>query len=130
MTTPKQPNAARMLASAITGGDAATVVVGAKAYTIMPPTIRRIALAAEHLATFTEAETMLDIVRTNTTEAAAALSCFITGDTSLTDELSNGTLEEVNEALSTAYALCSPEGFIKLSALAGNVARMIAQQAK
>ena len=119
--------AARIVAQALTGHDTATVIIGAKAYIIAPPTIRTIALAAEQLSEFADAQTMLDIVKTDIRKAAAALSCFINGDEAMTEELSNASLKEITEALEAAYALCSPQGFIKLSALAKNVTGMIAQ---
>lgn len=122
-----QKQASLLVSQALVGHDTATLVIGTKAYTIKPPTIQTIALAAEHLAEFADAQTMMDIVKTDTRKAAAALSCFIKGDDTLTEELSAASLEEITDALEMAYALCSPQGFIKLSALAKNVTGMMAQ---
>lgn len=60
--------------------------------------------------------------------ASRALSFFIQGDESLYDELSQGTLDEVVEALAIAVSMISVENFFKLSALAKNVALLTAKQ--
>ena len=104
MTDMSKKKAAKVVSAAILGLDGQTVVVAGKAYHILPPTMRR----PEPLC--------------------KALSCMIRGDESLSDELMDGTMEEMAEALETAYSLASVENFWKLSALARNVASLTAKQ--
>lgn len=60
--------------------------------------------------------------------ASKALSWFIQGDDSLGDELSQGSFDEVVDALEVAYSLISTENFLKLLGLARNVANLTAKQ--
>lgn len=61
-------------------------------------------------------------------DASRALSFFIQGDESLYEELSQGTIDEVVEALAIGISMISVENFCKLSALAKNVALLTAKQ--
>lgn len=126
----KKRNAAKVVSSAILGLDGETVIVAGKAYHILPPTIRRIAQAAYHLSDMKEAESLKELIMSIGTPQpiCKALSCMICGDESLADELMDGTMEEMAEALETAYSLASVENFWKLSALARNVASLTARQ--
>lgn len=126
----KKRNAAKVVSSAILGLDGETVIVAGKAYHILPPTIRRIAKAAYHLSDMKEAESLKELIMSIGTPQpiCKALSCMIRGDESLADELMDGTMEEMAEALETAYSLASVENFWKLSALARNVASLTARQ--
>ena len=126
----KKRNAAKAVSSAILGLDGETVIVAGKAYHILPPTIRRIAKAAYHLSDMKEAESLKELIMSIGTPQpiCKALSCMIRGDESLADELMDGTMEEMAEALETAYSLASVENFWKLSALARNVASLTARQ--
>lgn len=63
----------------------------------------------------------------NLYDACKALSIFIQGDESISDELSKGTFEEVVNGLQTAYSLISIKDFQTLSILAKSAARMIAK---
>lgn len=125
-------NAAKLVSSAILGLDYETVFIGGKGYIIDPPTIKKIAGASYYL---TDLETkgipsLSDLIRTmqDVDKLARAVSWFINGDEDLTDELKGGTLDELIEALTTAYSLISVENFIKLSTLAKSVGKMIARQ--
>lgn len=126
----KKKKAAKVVSSAILGLDGATVLVAGKAYHIMPPTMRRIAQAAYHLSDMDDAETLRDLVMSlgKPEPMCRALSCLIRGDESLADELMDGTMEEMADALEVAYSLASVENFWKLSALARNVANLTAKQ--
>lgn len=121
---------AKIVDSAILGMDMRSVVVNGKAYMIMPPTIARIAGAGYYLSAFDEARDVKDIFNSlkDINNAAKALSWFINGDESLSEELSQGTLEEVILALETAYSLISVENFSRLSALTRNVSSLTARQ--
>lgn len=118
-----------MVSEAITGRDFATVVVAGKAYTVTPPTVRKLAGAASHLSCMGDEKTFGDVIRSMSSlnESAKALSWFIQGDESLAEELSGGTLDEVVQALESCYSLVSTEGFTKLSVLAKNVAELTAK---
>lgn len=123
-------NASKIVDSAILGKDIETVLVNGKAYIIKPPTIHKIAGAGYYLSDLKEAGSAMDILRSlkDVDKAASALSFFICGDESLSEELSKGELEEVVDALSKGLSMISAENFFKLSALAKNVARLTAKQ--
>lgn len=122
--------ASKLVSGAILGLDGETVIVAGKAYYVSPPTIRRIAQAAYYLSDIEEANTMRELFASigDIKCVCCALSCLIGGDESLTEGLMEGTMEEVTEALETAYSLASVENFYKLSALARNVANLTAKQ--
>ena len=123
-------NASKLVSAAILGLDGETVVVAGKAYYVSPPTIKRLAQAAYYLSDVKEANTLGELLASigEMRCACSALSCFIQGDDSLTEELMEGTMEEVTDALDIAYGLASVENFYKLSALARNVANLTAKQ--
>ena len=124
-------NAGKVVNEAILGMDYRTVVVNGKAYTIQPPTIKRISGAALCLTPLSdEAQSIGDIIRSmgNQVKAAEALSWFICGDGSMREVLLGGTYDEIVEALEVAYSLISVENFIKLSGLAGNIVSLTAKQ--
>lgn len=120
---------AKIVDSAILGMDLRSVVVSGKAYMIQPPTIARIAGAGYYLSGFDEVKDVKDIFNSlkDIGNAAKALSWFINGDESLSEELSKGTLEEVILALETAYSLISVENFSRLSVLTRNVSSLTAR---
>lgn len=122
--------AAKVVCGAILGMDAKTVIVNNKAYYIAPPTIHKIAGAVYYLSDMEEGQTMREVLMSlkDVQLAAHALSWFIRGNDSLFEELCNGTLDEIVDALEVAYSLVSAENFIKLSALAKNVASLTAKQ--
>lgn len=123
-------NAAKIVSAAIIGLDGETVVIAGRAYHILPPTIKRLAQAAYYLSDMGEAETLRGLLMSvgNPEPLCNALSCLIRGDESLRDDLMEGTMEEVAEAMEVAYSLVSVENFWKLSALARNVASLTARQ--
>ena len=122
--------AANIVGSSIIGTDFKTVVIKGKAYTIYPPTIKKIAGASCYLSKIEEGNTLKDMfINLGNLEAVSyALSWFIQGDDSLSKELSNGSIDELADALEMAYSLISAEHFFKLSALARNVALLTAKQ--
>lgn len=97
---------------------------------INAPTIHKIAGAGYYLSGFEECKTVMDMLRSLKDVGAAprALSFFIQGDDSLYDELSQGTFDEVVEALAIGISMISVENFYKLSVLAKNVALLTAKQ--
>lgn len=122
-------NAAKIVNSAVLGMDFETAIINGKAYVIMPPTIKKIAGAGYYLSDLGNGDTMKDMIASlpNIGNSAHALSWFIQGDDSLYDELSNGTLEEVTDALSKAVSMISAENFCKLSVLVRNVQNLTAK---
>ena len=126
----KRRSAAKVVSAAILGLDGETVIVAGKAYHILPPTIQRIAQAAFYLSDMGDAETLKGLLMSigNPEPLCNALSCMIKGDESLKDDLMEGTLSEIAEALDVAYSLASVENFWRLSALARNVASLTAKQ--
>lgn len=122
--------ASKVVSSAILGLDGETVIVAGKAYYISPPTIRKIAQAAYHLSDMKDAPTLRELLSSagELKSVCKALSCLISGDESLVDELMEGTIGEVADAIEVAYGLASVENFWKLSALARNVASLTAKQ--
>ena len=110
-------------------GETKTVIVNGKAYFIPSPTIYRLAGAGKYLSGFGEEKTITDIFRSinDSMNLCKALSWLISGNVKLARELSMGTIDEIVEALNEAYSLLSVENFSKLSALAKNVAELIAK---
>ena len=100
-----------------------------KAYYVSPPTIIKLVKAAKYLDSFEEGKTLAEVLGMlkNLDDTCKALSVFIQGDESISDELSKGTLEEIVYGLQTAYSLISIKDFQTLSILAKSAARMIAK---
>ena len=121
--------ASKLVAGAILGEDFVTIMVNGKTYCISPPTIIKLVKAAKYLDSFEEGKTLAEVLGMlkNLDDACKALSVFIQGDESISDELSKGTLEEVVNGLQTAYSLISIKDFQTLSILAKSAARMIAK---
>lgn len=121
--------ASKLVADAILGEDSVTIMVNGKTYCISPPTIIKLVKAAKYLDSFEECKTLAEVLcmLKNLDDACKALSVFIQGDESISDELSKGTLEEVVNGLQTAYSLISIKDFQTLSILAKSAARMIAK---
>nr|DAG22780.1 MAG TPA: hypothetical protein [Caudoviricetes sp.] len=121
--------ASKLVADAILGKDSVTTMVNGKTYCISPPTIIKLVKAAKYLDSFEEGKTLAEVLcmLKNLDDACKALSVFIQGDESISDELSKGTLEEVVNGLQTAYSLISIKDFQTLSILAKSAARMIAK---
>lgn len=122
--------ASKLVSAAILGLDGETVIVAGRAYHILPPTIKKIAQAAYYLSDMGEANTVRELLLSigDMKCVCCALSCLIRGDESLAEDLQEGTMDEVLEAIETAYSLASVENFYKLSALARNVASLTAKQ--
>lgn len=123
-------NATKIVSSAIIGADSANVFVGGKAYSIFPPTVSKLAGAGYYLSGFGNEKTISDVIRSigKSDKLAHALSWFIKGDDTLAEELKNGTIDELVDALIDAFSLVSVENFTKLSTLVKNVASLIAKQ--
>lgn len=109
--------------------DSAVIVVNHKRYLLAPPTIHKIAGAAYYLSDLEDGKSFRDIIATinDAGKLAHALSFFIKGDTTLAEELSYGTFDEVVAGLETAYSMISAKNFMTLSALAKSVANLTAK---
>lgn len=120
--------ASKLVTDAILGEDATTVLVNGKSYYVPSPTIMRLVKAAKYLNSVEGGSTFGDVLNMmkNLEDACKALSVFIQGDESLSDELSEGRPSEISMGLQAAYSLISIKDFQMLSTLARSVARMIA----
>lgn len=120
--------ASKLIIDTLLNEDAITVVINGHSYYIEPPTIMKIAKAAKYLDALEGERNIKDIIDTMRSlgNACKALSVFITGDESLEEELTKGTLPEITNGLKAAVNLISIKDFIELSTLAKSVARMIA----
>ena len=123
-------NESRLVSGAIIGEDYVVVYVNGKAYPIPPPTIKRLAGAISCLSELDlgDTGTLKDIfLASKDSEAyAMALSWFINGNASLSDKLSNGTLEEVVDALEKAFGLVDVTPFLKAASLTRNASLLAA----
>lgn len=120
--------ASKLVSDAILGNDYKIVVVNGKSYKIYPPTIKKMAGAGQYLSNLEDGETIKEILEgvNNMDKLAHALSWMIAGSDVLSGEFEDSTMGEVVDALATAYSLISVENFTKLSVLARNVSRLIA----
>lgn len=122
--------AAKIVSAAIIGADFITVLVNDKPYTVYPPTINKLSGAGFYLNGMGDEQTVRDIINSinNSEKLCHAFSWLVKGDDSLFEELSQGTFDELVDAVSAAYSLVSVENFTKLSVLAKNVAKLVANQ--
>lgn len=123
-------NGSKVVSASIIGAVFVNVMVNNKVYSIFPPTIHKLAGAGLYLSDFGDEQSFRDVIKSinNSDKLAHALSWLIKGDDSLFEELEWGTFDELVDAVSQAYSLISVENFTKLSALAKNVAMLIANQ--
>ncbi len=122
--------ASKLVSTAIIGGDYSLIYVNGKAYPIQPPTIKKLAGAISCISDLDLGEnaTLRDMLLTaKDCEAySRALSWFITGDLSLSEELSEGTFEEIIDALSSALDLVGVNPFLKAASLTKNASLLAA----
>lgn len=120
--------ASKLISGAIIGSDYKIAVVNGKSYKIFPPTIKKMAGAGQHLSGLKDGETIKDILDNvnDIDKLAHALSWMVDGSDFLSDEFEKAEMGEVVDALAMAYSLISVENFTKLSVLARNVSRLIA----
>ena len=125
----KQTQAAQLVSSAIAGMDFATVIVNGKVYVIMPPTIYKLSSVGYYFSQLGEGETVRDLLLTigSIDKLACILSILICGDISLSDELAQGSIDEVVSAVDEGLALINVEPFMKLSALRKSVLMLTAK---
>ena len=108
----------KIVSASIIGADFVNVTVNGKCYTVFSPTVHKLAGAGMYLSDFGNEQDLKSILRgINNSD----------GD-SLFEELSQGTLDELVDAISEAYSLISVESFTKLSTLARNVSSLVAKQ--
>ena len=129
MKEQEELDAAKIVSSAIIGADFQRIIVNDKVYIISPPTIYKIAGATYWLSENGDGKTIKELLTSmkDSEHLARALSWFIQGDEGLTEELCQGTFEEVVEGLETAFALIGMENFIKLSVLKKSAKILIAK---
>ena len=113
--------ASKLISDAIIGADFTIVYINNKAYPVQPPTIKRLAGAISCISEleFTEDGTIKDMLLSakDCESYAKALSWLIKGDPSLTETLSDGTFEEVVDALTSVLDLVGINPFLKAVSL-------------
>lgn len=125
-----RPNAAKVVSSALLGLDGSVVTVGSHAYYIQPPTIKKLAGVGLYLSDFGKENSLGDYFSKmkDIDGVCKALSWLIKGDESLTEELKEGTLDEIVKALESGLSLIGAGNFYQLSLLGKSVQKMIANQ--
>lgn len=122
--------ASKLVSNAIIGNDYIIVYVNGKAYTLQPPTIKRLAGAISCISdvNMDDKETLKEMLLSakDCMAYAKALSWFIHGDLSLADDLSMGTFEEVVDALSSVFDMVGVSPFLKAASLTRNASLLAA----
>lgn len=121
-------NAPKIVSSAIIGYDIKPVIVNGKVYMVSPPTIHKIAGASYYLSDVTEGKTLKELIQSlgDFCKATHALSWLIQDNDELFEELSQGTVDEVVDALDVAIGMISARNFFKLSISAKSVQSLTA----
>lgn len=120
----------KIVSASIIGEDFINVMVNGKCYTVFPPTIHKLAGAGMYLSDLGDEQSVRDVIKSvnNSNSLAHALSWLLIDNDGLFEELSQGTFDELVDAIDEAYSLISVESFAKLSTLAKNVSKLIANQ--
>lgn len=120
---------AKIISESIIGSDFRTVIVGGKSYTVYPPTIHKLSGAISHLSNIQDADSLREVLLSlgNSEAYSKALSWLITGDESLNEELLQGTLDEVVDALDETLSMIDSKVFLKAVSLAKNVSLLAAK---
>lgn len=123
--------AAKIVSGAIVGADFEVIDVNGKVYVVKPPTINRIAGAVSRLSKLAlpDSATLKDMFCTqeDAREYAAALSFLIQENYDLTDELSQGTFEEVVDGLATALDMVPAKSFSIAASLTKSASALVAK---
>lgn len=122
--------ASKLISDAIIGADYTLVYVNNKAYPVKPPTIKKMAGAISCISNLDLGgkDTLKEMfLSTKDCKAyAQALSWLVKGDLSLSEELQEGTFEEVVDALSSAFDLVGINPFLKAVSLTRNASLLAA----
>ncbi len=117
----KMSKASKLISDAIIGGDYTLVYVNNKAYPIKPPSIKKLAGAISCISGLELSEDSsikeMFLSAKDCKAYTQALSWLVNGDLSLSEELSEGTFEEVVDALSSALDLVGINPFLKAASL-------------
>ena len=124
--------ASKLVADAIIGGDYTLVYVNGKAYPVLPPTIKRLAGAISCISELelNDGSTLKEMLLSSKDckVYARALSWLVSGDLSLSEELSDGTFEEVVNALSSVLDMVGVTPFLKAASLTRSASLLAANQ--
>lgn len=106
-------------------------IIGGRSYNVAAPTMEKLSLAGKHLKNEIDKDcsndTFEEIFNNMSKETLCkALSCLISGDLSLVDELSFGEKNELVEALNLIYTGLEKNS-VKLSKMADSVSRLAAK---
>ena len=122
--------ASKLVSDAIIGADYILVYVNNKAYPIKPPTIKKMAGAISCISNLDLGDkgTLKEMFLSakDCKAYAQALSWLVKGDLSLSEELQEGTFEEVVDALSSAFDLVGINPFLKAASLTRNASLLAA----
>ena len=122
--------ASKLISEAIVGGNYILVYVNGKAYPVSPPTIKNLAGAISSLSNveFKEDGTLKDMIMSGKDVEAysRALSWFIKGDLSISEDLSEGTMVEIIDALSSVFDMIGISPFLKAASLTKNASLLAA----
>lgn len=120
---------AKLVASAILGMDYRVLIINSKAYILNPPTIHRLCGATYFLSELGEGKTIKEILgmMQKMDNLAKALSWFIEGNDSISEELMAATPGELIEGLEVAFQMIDAGNFLKLSALRRSARMLIAK---
>lgn len=122
--------ASKLISDAIIGNDYTIVYVNGKAYPVLPPTIKRMAGAISSLSNveFKEDGTLKDMIMSGKDVEAysRAMSWFIKGDLSISEDLSEGTMVEIIDALSSVFDMIGINPFLKAASLTKNASLLAA----
>jgi hypothetical protein len=123
---------AKAITDAIVGNDFKTIVINEKAYTMYPPTIYKLSGCISCLSSINidEYSTLKDMFKFygDVKILAKALSWMIQGDDGLTDELCQGTLDEVVDALTSSFSLISTTVFQQAVSLMRSASLLAARE--
>ena len=120
----------KLVAAEIIGLNVIYIVVNDKTYIVQPPTIHRLSGAAFWLSDIGEGATLADIFSTmeKGENLCRALSWFIQDNDELYQELMQGSIQEVIDALCQIYNTIDISNFIKLSNLVKSVRNLVAKR--
>lgn len=119
--------AAKKVSDSLLSSDYKTIIIANKAYTVYPPTIKTICKIISHFSCVKDVYEGLEDIELSRKELVNGISCFICSDESLSEELSNGTWNELKNVMDELIPLLTPDDFFVCAALARNVAAMAAQ---
>ena len=113
--------AAKIVSDALLGLDFKNVEIGGVIYTIKPPTIKVICRAISHFSKVgMDGENIMEAINKlpeATEDMLKGVSCFICGNERMAKSLSNGTFEEIKNALEECFSMMDMSAFQCVSSM-------------